>query len=78
MRNFLISNDPDYRAATYTEQGLLIAFPHAEGGKIDGGKPVVIDSFAVLSDKAGITERSHLSDPVLESIVTKFTASLPL
>ncbi len=78
MRNFLISNDPKYRAATYTEEGLLIAFPHAEGGKIDGGKPVVIENFSVLSDKAGITERSHLPDPVLESIVTKFTASLPL
>ena len=78
MRNFLISNDPVYRAAVLTDGGDYVAFPHAAGGKIDGNSPVTIPDFSVLSDGAGISERSHLSDPTLERIVTQFTQTLPL
>lgn len=77
MTNFLISNDSRYRAATFNN-GVLVAFPHASGGKIDGGRPVIIPDFSVLDDSAGITERSNLPDPVLESIVSKFTETLPI
>lgn len=79
MRNFLISNDPDFRAVTVTDNGTHIAFPHAEGGKIDGRRPTVIEGFHTLSDSAGIAERSHLSDPTIERIVTEFrNQTLPI
>lgn len=73
MRNFLISNDPNFRAVTVTDNGTHIAFPHAEGGKIDGRNPVQIPGFHALSDNAGISQRSHLSDPTIERIVTEFS-----
>lgn len=78
MRNFFISGDPTYRAAVQTDDGRLVAFPHAEGGKIDGTRPALIDGFQVLSDEAGISERSHLGDPVLERLATSFTQTLKL
>lgn len=72
MRNFLISNDPKFRAASVTEDGTIVAFPHADGGKIDGTKPQVLNSFEELSDNAGISERSHVPDNTIERIVTEF------
>ena len=73
MENFLISNDPRFRAVTVTDDGTHIAFPHAAGGKIDGMKPTVIDGFHALSDDAGISHRSHLPDPTIERLVTEFS-----
>ena len=79
MRNFLISGDPDYRAVTVTDDGTHIAFRHAPGGKIDGDTATVIDGFHVLSDNAGISQRSNLPDPTIERLVTVFTnQTLPL
>lgn len=79
MTQYLISRDDRFRAAVQTDDGKIIAFPAASGGKIDGGNPVEIDGFHVLSDDAGIVERSHLGDPTLERIVTEFSnKTLPL
>lgn len=74
MRNFLISGDPNYRAAVVTTDGDVIAFPHAAGGKIDGTRPTRIGGLHELDDNAGYSERSHLGDPTLERIATSFTS----
>lgn len=78
MRNFFISRDPNYRAVTETPDGKLIGFPHADGGKIDGTNPIVLDGWHELSDEAGICERSHLPDKTIERIVTEFTQTLSI
>lgn len=77
MTHFLISNDPNYRAATRLDNGIIIAYPNA-GGKIDIRTPVVISDFSELSDRAGISERSHLPDPTLERVADAFSETLPL
>lgn len=79
MKHYLISGDSVFRAAVETDDGELIGFPHASGGKIDGTNPKVIEGFHVLDDTAGIVQRSHLGDPTLERLATTFTSqSIPL
>lgn len=78
MKNYLISNDPNYRAAVQTDSGHTVVFPHADGGKIDGNRPTLIGGLHELSDNAGISERSHLGDPTLERLATAFTTTLTL
>ena len=77
MIHFLISNDTKFRAATKLDNGTIIAYPNAEG-KIDTRTPVVISDFSVLSDGAGISQRSHLPDPTLERVAQAFSQTLPL
>ena len=77
MMHFLISNDPKYRAATRLDNGTIIAYPNADG-KIDTRTPVVISDFSDLSDRAGITQRTHLPDPTLERVAQAFSETLPL
>ncbi len=77
MTHFLISNDPNYRAATLLDNGTIVAYPNA-GGKIDTREPVVLSDFSELSDHAGISRRSHLPDPTLERVATAFSKTLPL
>jgi len=77
MINLLISNDSKYRAVVETDKG-LVAFPHAPGGKIDGNNPEMIPGLHVLDDTAGISYRSHMTDPTLERLATSFTQTLTL
>lgn len=74
MKSYFISGDPVFRAAVKTDDGHLVAFRHAPGGKVDGTQPEIIEGFHALDDNAGISERSHLGDPTLERIASTFTA----
>lgn len=76
MRQFFVTGDDNVRAITETDDGILIAFPPADGGKIDGTNPRVLSGFEELSDNAGIVERSHLPDPTLERFASQFTQTI--
>lgn len=68
LKSFLVGHDPNHRLLV-EKDGKMYSMPPAVNGLADSTRIIEISGFDALSDNARITERSHLSDPLLERLM---------